>query len=277
MIGRIPGIPIAAKLALVKRDRRFRFLMTPGKEFVFDGYLGNLKVNVDPVYPIELEMMTGEYDPITSSVIRQFVARDSVAIDVGANVGALTLLMATLAADGKVIAIEPGPPTFARLKKNLALNPSVSRVVQPLQVGVADKEGQLFWNEDPTNRGNAGMLASQGEPVAVQTLDTVIDRLGLERLDFVKIDVEGMEYEVIKGAMSSIITFRPVIYYETLESFREFRAFDIFGETHKLLAGANYQHFSVLPDGSLSRIDNLQDLRSANTLAIPAERQGSSR
>ena len=83
-----------------------------------------------------------------------------------------------------------------------------------------------------------------------------------------------MEYEVIIGSLVSIQKYRPIIYYETLEPFRTFRGFDIYGKIYNELSELGYQHYFVLAKGRLVKADSLDVLRSANTLAIPREKAG---
>lgn len=230
---RVPFLPLPVLLKLARLDRRFRFAIPLNRELQFNEYQGNLSVFVNTLYPIETEMLTGEYDPATSQIIKRFVSKDSVSMDVGANVGALTLLMAKIAHQGVTIAVAPGPPTFRRLLGNLRLNPEISRRVMPYQVGLGDEEGELLWSEDQSNRGNAGLLDSAGTPVPVTTLDSLFQSTRLDTLNFIKIDVEGMEYEVVKGGVRTIEKHRPIIYFETLESFRASRGFDFYGNIFK--------------------------------------------
>jgi FkbM family methyltransferase len=193
-------------------------------------------------------------------------------MDIGANVGALTLLMAKLADQGRVIAVEPGPSTVERLRQNLALNPELKQRVTVLPVGLAEQTGTLCWQEDANVPGNAGLLGTTGDRVTVETLDHLVQQLQLPRLDFIKIDVEGMEWEVIQGGLMTITQYRPILYYETLESFRTIRGFDLYGKIHALLTGLGYQHFCVQSQGTLQAIEDLAVLRSPNTLAVPQEK-----
>jgi FkbM family methyltransferase len=271
-IGNLSILPISLALFLAGKDRRLRYLLPPNEEIEFSRYLGDIRVSANTIYPVELEMLTGQYDRLSCSIIRRFLTEDAFAVDVGANVGPLTLLMAKIVRSGKVIAIEPGPPICERLKRNLRLNPDLEKNVRVFQVGLADKAGSLMWSEDQNNRGNAGLLDSVGSPVEVVTLDSIIASIGTERLDFIKIDVEGMEYEVIIGASDSIRKYRPIIYYETLEPFRAFRGFDIYGEIYNRLHELGYEHYFVLAKGKLVKADSLDVLQSANTLAIPREK-----
>jgi FkbM family methyltransferase len=272
MVAIRPMVPFSFSILLTRIDRRLRFLVPLGKELVYNKYLNDLKVNVNTIYPIERDMLTGTYDPDTSAIIKRFIKQDSIAIDVGANIGALTLLMAKIANLGKVISIEPGPPICSRLKSNLELNPEVQKVVEVFQVGLSNKKGELFWAEDDSNRGNAGLSQDEGVAVIVHTLDYIVDLAKLEKIDFIKIDVEGMELEVIKGGMDSIIKYRPIIYFETMEAFRDYRGFDCYGEIFTLLHNIDYKHFTVLSDGKLAEVSSLDVLRSQNTIGIPNEK-----
>jgi len=258
-------------LAWSQKHRELRFLLPAGKQFVYDHYLGKFRVNIDTTYPIEVEMATGRYDLKTSAVLQKFITADATVLDIGANVGALTLLMASLTPQGRVIAIEPGPTTFARLQANVELNPQLSKRVDIYQLGIADQPGMLYWQEDANVPGNAGLLSQEGIEVKVEALDEFIPQLALDRLDFIKIDVEGMEYEVIKGGLQAIAQYRPILYYETLESFRANRGFDIYNQIFQLLQDLGYRQFAIAPNAQTIEVQNLNQLLSPNTLAIPAE------
>ena len=272
IFGRIPLIPFGAKLWLTDKRRVFRFLIPPNTELVYDRYLGDLRVNINTLYAVELEMLTGEYDPPTSRVIRKFLQEGCVAADIGANVGALTMLMAKVVGkDGVVLAVEPGPPIFSRLVKNLEWNPKIKSRVRTVQLGLSDSKGELYWHEDPKNRGNAGLLDGYGIPVDVITLDELVSRENVRRLDFVKIDVEGMELEVIKGGTRTFQEYKPVIYYETLTAFRQQRGFDIFAEIAKILQSMDYTLFGLDLLGNFKRLEKLEE-PPRNTLALPKEK-----
>lgn len=259
-------------LSWSQKRRELRFLLPEGKQFVYDRYLGKFKVNIDTTFPIEVEMATGSYDLKTTAVIQKFVAPEDTVLDIGANVGALTLLMANVAHKGHVIAIEPGPTTFARLQANLDLNPELHKRVDIYQLGIADQPGLLYWQEDANVPGNAGLLSQDGLAVKVESLDQLIEQCLLERLDFVKIDVEGMEYEVINGGLHTLSKFRPILYYETLESFRVNRGFDLYNKIFNELKQLGYRQFAIAQQGQIVEIQNLDKLTSPNTLAIPSDK-----
>lgn len=260
-------LPEALTLPLLRCIPRLANCIPPGRIYHFGGYLGDLKVRIDTTFPIERQMLSGTYDPESCRVIRRFVLEGSVCCDIGANVGALALAMAQRAGtQGRVFAFEPGPPTFQKLQENVSLNEQFSGVIHPVNLGVADKPGHLFWNEDPENLGNAWLLRPAGTKVSVTTVDAFCSDQRLEKLDFVKIDVEGMEYEVLLGGVESWRRFRPVIYFETMRDYEKERGLPLFEQIESLLTDLGYQLFSLEGD---RQIPVTAKTFATNTLAIP--------
>lgn len=262
-------LPYSLSCTLVKNRGGWTNYIPPGHRLIFDAFLNDLKVHIDTHYPIEREMLSGVYDPQTVAVIDRFVKPGDFCLDVGANVGAISLALARrVGLTGKVFAFEPGPELFRRLLRNLELNPALKSVVSALNLGLSDKEGNLFWTEDRHNPGNAGCLGeSSGKPVAGTTIDRFFRDHTLHRLDFVKVDVEGMEYEVLQGGLETWKTFRPILYFETLKGFEDYRDLPLFTWIESMLADIGYQLYRVEADGSIRRT-NYPDL-SVNTLALP--------
>jgi FkbM family methyltransferase len=197
-------LPAGVSNWLATRTKYLRHLAQPGRDLIFRRYNGDLTAIVDPKYLIELSMLSGVYDEATTGVIERFLQTDSISLDVGANVGAMTLIMAKQSPYGKVFAVEPGAKLMERLETNKSLNPLLEGVIKTFQVGMSRESGTLFWNEDPNNPGNAGLLGSSGMSVPVVTLDQFAADNKITRLDFIKIDVEGMELEVVQGGRKTI-------------------------------------------------------------------------
>ncbi len=255
----------------------------PGRSLRWSHYLGDVVVWIDPANAIERKMLCG-YEPSVLGAVERFVAPGSYCIDVGANVGPVTLALALrVGPTGRVLAIEPGPPYVARLRRNLQANLRLKDRVVILQSGISEAEGSLLWRPDPLHPFNAGLshvhgIAVPGEVrVPVTTLDAVVAQQRWDRVDFIKIDVEGMELEVLRGAGDILKSRRPVVLFETLEIFRRWHLAingiaDVFAEIERFLCGLNYRLCDLQPDGSL------QDVTVAalpdNTLAIPIELQG---
>lgn len=248
--------------------------LPPGRHFIFNKYLSDVSVNIDTTYTIEKEMLTGGYDLETAAIIEKCVKRGDVCFDIGANVGAISFALAKrVGAHGKVYACEPGGFLFGRLLDNIRLNSGYENIIFPFKVGFSDKKEVRLWNEDKQNRGNAGFLftgSNQNESIELITLDHFFKNQDLDRLDFIKIDVEGMEYEVIRGAVQTIKKYKPILWYETGYFEKGFWAEILRGEkvvlaTEHFLRGMGYR-FYKLDSGTIVET-RYPDLKY-NTLAV---------
>jgi FkbM family methyltransferase len=248
--------------------------LPPDKQLIFKKYLGDIRVHINTLYPIEREMLTGCYEWETIEIIKRCVKRGDVCFDVGANVGPLSLALAKrVAPNGQVYACEPGAFLFRRLVDNIHLNPAFENVIMPFAVGFSDKKEIRQWNEDKKNRGNAGFLfqqPNQQENIGLTTLDHFVSEHSIRSLNFIKIDVEGMEYEVIRGGMTSIEKYKPTLYYETGFYEKGFWAEILRGEKvilaiEQLLEDMGYKFYKV-ESGDL-RETRYPDL-NYNTLAV---------
>jgi hypothetical protein len=134
----------------------------------------------------------------------------------------------------------------------------------------ACKTTLLRWQECAHNRGNAE-LGEEGVEVEVTTLDDFATSKNLTRLDFLKIDVEGMEFEVLQGARATLERFHPAIYFETMYEFEKRRGFEVFASIEKFLSGLGYALFAPGENGNVKRTDSRH--LATNTLALPSDRQ----
>ena len=135
-------------------------------------------------------------------------------VDVGANVGVFSSLVGTRLPGVEITAVEPFPPIRAFLERNLALNFLDVEVVDSA-VGAESGEATFeILERDVLNRlapDGAVIPASQGIKVAVQTLD---EMLGGSAPNLIKIDVEGTELSVLRGARHVLVTHGPVVLFE---------------------------------------------------------------
>lgn len=131
--------------------------------------------------------------------------RGDVVVDCGAYFGEFTLYAAKAAGEeGRVIAFEPDPEVYKRLEANVALN-GLSNVLL-VRKGVWSKDDALKFTSDDI-KGHSFMLAQPGEraeALPVVSLDNELARLGVKRVDFIKMDIEGAEIEAIKGARRTL-------------------------------------------------------------------------
>ncbi len=147
-------------------------------------------------------------------VYRRFARPGTCAIDVGANLGMHSLVLAACVSDGgKVHAFEPVPSIYARMGENLELNGVTNVELHPEALG--SMRGEVVFDTNPSDFNiGKGRMKPQGDiTVPMGTLD---DCLGAETLpvSMIKIDVEGHEFEVLKGGVNLMEKQRPVVVME---------------------------------------------------------------
>ncbi len=164
----------------------------------------------------------GTYEPELRTLLRHYLGPGRVAVDIGANVGWHSLLMAQLVGDsGRVLAVEANPSVRDRLAEHLQANRLSNVTIVPSALG--NHPGRLRFLAPPVDSIDAGDGHVAGVDdggrehiveTEVTTLDALADRERLKRLDFVKIDVEGFEWPVLQGATHTFAKFRPVVCFE---------------------------------------------------------------
>ena len=177
----------------------------------------------------ELELLMAATAPL--------LARDGVCLDVGANIGNHAVFFADHF--GTVLAFEPNPRCFALLQINAALKDNI----ECFCVGLSDADGHATLNVPP---GNAGMASLAGSPAAggaaviceLRRLDG-LQALASRRVAMIKIDVEGHEPEVLRGARELLRRERPVVVFEQSAE----AIVDGSSESIDLLRGAGYSRF----------------------------------
>jgi FkbM family methyltransferase len=137
------------------------------------------------------------FDPEELAILKSRLREGFTFVDVGANIGAYSLWVSALAGPtARILAIEPQPKVFDRLTYNIGLNPHGT--VKAVACAVADKPGELTLFLDPRNSGESSVkivASSQAATIRVPatTLLDLIRNERLERLDAIKLDVEGAE------------------------------------------------------------------------------------
>lgn len=246
--------------------------MPEGLELIFDRYLGDVRVNINTRFKVERIMWADAFELALIRFIKREARPDWVVLDVGANVGAVTLALARFTTPtGSVHAFEPGPPNVQRLHANLALNPGLAAQVTVHTAGVGDAPGELRWQEEAENPGNAMLGAHGTHAVPVVTLDDFTSQQHLQRLDFIKIDVEGMELNVFRGARRTLRQFRPTIYYETLGRYGDEHGGKNFALIEQLLTEeCQYRLYRLDRQGQLHPV--IGNAYADYTVAVPVER-----
>lgn len=226
-----------------------------------------------------------------TKVIRIFLPPEAVALDIGANIGMTSCLMSQQLSNGKIFSFEPSPSVFPILSRNLETN-SVPNVTAR-QVAVGAEKGSLgFVGESAYGHlvpGTEGAAKTDTISVDVETLDDIVDSLELDRLDFVKIDVEGFEDGVLSGGKKTEERFSPLYFIEfnafCIAAYRQMNPFDFakqileefefvyhvnrHGDLTRLTGdAAHLLHMNIVEEGSVS---NLLLTNSAERLKVKSQ------
>ena len=193
----------------------------------------------------------GKFERATSRAIKNVLFPGAVVFDIGANVGAHALPMAKLVGKtGKVYAIEPTDWAFEKLSKNFKLNPELSSSLILKQMVFSDLKSDLpqkiysSWKleDGETHPIHGGHLNSMDKAES-SSLDQEVQRLGLKKIDFIKLDVDGFELKVLKGGVQTLTTMKPKIILEITPYTLEEQG-DSLGELLELLKKLNYRIYS---------------------------------
>lgn len=179
----------------------------------------NLKEGIDiAIYVL------GGFELRTLRRYAQLIKAGDVVLDIGANVGAHTLPLAQLVGTtGKVFSFEPTDYAFAKQRTNIALNPSlISRIsahqmmlmatdVDPLPKSVYSS-WPLEAADDLHSEHHGRLMETHGS--ATSTLDSFVLNAGIKHIDFIKLDVDGNENDVLAGAKAVLVNSKPKIILE---------------------------------------------------------------
>lgn len=168
---------------------------------------GQLLVNTDDYIGKKL-YATGNYEEKTKRVIEELLPRGGIAVDIGAHIGHHTVAMRDIVGEnGKIISIEPHPKN-SRILKN-TINKNNWDNVDVVRNAVSNQKGEEILVENPGNTGGSTLqtrsledypeIQSNGEEhnVDVRPLTNILDKKEIEKIDLIKIDIEGGEYGVL--------------------------------------------------------------------------------
>jgi len=212
----------------------------------------------------------GEYSEGEIELFEKLMKPNILVLDIGANIGTFTLFFAkSVAPYGLVYAFEPQRLIFQTLAGNMAIN-SISNVYC-INKAVGKQNGKVKISPiNYFNTGNFGGIplkeSESGENVEIITIDS----LNLPACHFIKIDVEGMEADVINGAHKTIAQFRPVMYVENDRKSKS-------NELINCIKSLNYDIYQHTPslfnyDNFFNKKENIfANIVSINNLCIPNE------
>lgn len=246
----------------------------PGFNKLVTGRHGVFVANENDVYIGRALIAYGEFCELEGRFLQGYCGPGDVVAEVGANIGAHTVTLARAVGDaGRVLAIEPQPVVFQAMCANLALNCVLN--VDAVNCGCA-ATGQVLAIPlvDYAQQGNFGGLALRtpdgvsSRPVRCEPLDDLLRQYN--RVDLIKIDVEGMEQDVLAGAVEAIREWKPVLY---VENDRPHKSAGLIDAIHALGYRA-WWHIPPLfnPDNYFGNAHNLYPhICSFNMVCLPAD------
>ncbi len=157
----------------------------------------------------------GKFEEKEFASVGKFIKSDSIILDIGANIGITSLFFSKVASDGLIFSFEPAKDTFSILLKNVKNNNNVV----PLNFGFSDVNSIETFYESSDNAYSSFKDTKRKKVInkvkALQlNLDGFFELLNLEKINFIKIDVEGLEFNVLKGGSNVIDKYRPIIFCE---------------------------------------------------------------
>ena len=219
----------------------------------------------------------GTYEELESKIMEEKIEMGNIVVDVGANIGLHTLNMARIVGStGQVFAFEPDPSNFEILKKNVKINNYKNIILE--QKAVGDKHGRttLYQSDHPGKHRIFPQTEQAKSQVQVEltNLDNYFDSDMTDKINFIKIDVEGLEFSVLKGMKNILknskkikilfefmpentieVGFTPIELLNYLTS-NDFKLYCIDDKTKKLLYVSNNEEIVKLcstTDNTISR------------------------
>ena len=223
----------------------------------------------------------GEYSEIELSIIMKFIKKGDYVFDIGSNIGAFTVpFLKKIGKSGKVFSFEPQREIYEILKMNIDKNERHNIELFELGLGMEKTTIDLtFINYNVIdNFGGVSLVQNKNNPffpnkndakqkIKITTLDQF---LHLKKCNFVKLDVEGMELDVLNGGKSFLNKFRPIMWIENHRVFPN--------KLNELLLESDYSLYWVLSylfnpqNHRKSNINYFPNICQENILAIPKEK-----
>lgn len=268
---------------LARLGRRIRGKGLTGR-FRRGGFLWELDLREVVDFMIYL---TGSFEPGLRRFLERNIRPGDVTMDIGANVGAHTLTMGrAVGSGGKVYAVEATEYAFAKLRTNIGLNPDIDGRIHPIHCLVlaakapeeAPGDSDFIHSSWPFDSDEERHPSHQGICKAVGAarrarLDGIVEGEGVGRLDLVKLDVDGHEWDVLSGGRTTLEQFDPVIVMELAPDYHAPDDERGFLKIHAFLTELGYKFFDFkgreLPTGAEDLAARIPAGSSMNVVVLP--------
>ena len=175
----------------------------------------------DPLGTSSELLIFNSHEPVSTQIINSKLKKGMTCLDIGANIGYYVLLESKcVGSEGNIIAIEPSPINFECLKKNITSLKIEN--VQAYNIAAGEKDGTINFLIYE-GAGNSCMVIPEGQEsrwpgklieVHVRKMDSFLLELGINKIDFLRMDVEGYENNVLEGLTQILKYSKPIIHIE---------------------------------------------------------------
>ena len=190
------------------------YLYSPGR--AREVFRRGLRLRLDPSHVVDHFL----YWDLKEKSIEQAVAEARMAhviLDIGANIGAVSLQFAKANPSARILSFEPHPLTFKRAQYNIGLNKVENIELLPFGLGEKKDTVRLYEvnsNNPGMNRIIPGDQSAPFQEIQIEELDALLEARGINSVDFIKLDVEGYEHSVLKGGKGLLQRCHPVLFIE---------------------------------------------------------------
>ncbi len=191
------------------------------------------------------------FEVIEHEMARNVLSSDAVVLDIGANIGVWARSLAAHCQSGKIYAFEPSKTTF----KLLRMNTSDFPIIEIVNLALGEAEGTIGLSKGPSvfrHLFDQPKDGSEHEIVNMMTLDQWAEKANLDKIDFIKIDVEGAEARVFIGAQQTLRRFHPIILFEQAPQLAALFNDGGLDKCVNILYDLGYSVSRILHDGTLS-------------------------
>jgi len=231
----------------IKRKLAKRKLMATRQEFGYELKSYTLEDYGEIDYaqwlnPFAYSMIAGENK---IGFLKQFIQEGDFVLDIGANIGTAASIMGLCAGpQGTVLALEPNPQSFKVLKVNSTLNTDKLNII-PLQCAATSEDGEFYYNAIEATFNNGSISKSRGEAFGKYELEEKISGINLnnllrreytellESLSCIKVDTEGLDYEILLTLEEIIIEYKPTVIFEVFKTVNKedrYHLFELFNQ-----------------------------------------------
>ena len=186
-----------------------------GERSLYKNKMGNLYWLDKSRYIDKCIIDTGVFEEDSTNAVIKLLKDGDVALDIGANIGYYSIMMAKIVRNGKVICFEPTKKYFKILSKNVNANKLTN--VQVYNFALSNRIGKfnIFVGSDSATMHPINKVENRNkETINTQTLDSFVSNNNIKDINFIKIDIDGHEPLFFEGAEKTLNTYKPIIIME---------------------------------------------------------------